>query len=491
LTVLTCDLDVPDQGIANYVNEFLKDPHWIRRLVDTVSFLDYDTLHRRSTVDLEMSTLMRMASTLPFDNECMLVPLAILKKNLLADFDLRDGSGRALTVVPRNLDTYFAWSFLCARAGTALGVAMSEVPRPIRAHLSFIAYRFPDVDDNPFSGPVRSWNPPLVWSVAMLDTWSRLVEQEEFARFLTDFTFSYLLVTQLNFECDVQIVKYSHQQSPNLNAASLSGLIGIVAAEFIIEAPSVGWGRSYHLQIEPPNEMVVTGIFLERYEAVNVPEPTNDAYDTQVGDGFAQVHTGGSIPSGDYHARLLMRVQLPGYLRSLWLSTIFTSLVLFLGDIFLGRLQRAAHSDVEGAVALLLVAPSLITAYLVRPGEHAIASSLLRVHRYLAGTSGLLTYLAAAALVLNWKGFALREIWSIVTSMALLIAVILTVGVDAARNDTRDLNALVGRTYQDFVYAVPRAEPLSLVSCIVQRLKEWSKAGRDWLLRRARGDGRT
>ena len=154
-----------------------------------------------------------------------------------------------------------------------------------------------------------------------------------------------------------------------------------------------------------------------------------------------------------------MRIAIPGYLRSLWLSTVIAALLLVFGEIYLHRLQTAAQSRAEAAVALLLVAPSLITAYLVRPGEHAIASSLMRILRYIGGISGLLTYAAAAVLVLGYKNESLRHIWICLTGLAIFDACIFTIGINETRRDIKSVGNLIGWTFQDNVIEVPIDPP--------------------------------
>jgi hypothetical protein len=168
-----------------------------------------------------------------------LVPLAVLKKSLLASFDLRDASGASLPVVPREIDSFFAWSFLCARAGKALNQSAISLPRIIRSHIKKIVSDFPDEDDEQFRTPVNTWDRKEVWPQTVTEIWDKLLASDDFTGFLTDFTFNYILLSQLAPQPAVQIVKFSHQQSPNLSRASFSELLSFSTPEFQIEAPSI------------------------------------------------------------------------------------------------------------------------------------------------------------------------------------------------------------------------------------------------------------
>src|SRR5688500_2897621 len=106
--MLTCPTTVPDPGIASYVDSFLRDAPWLRRRVETVRFLDIDTVVRRTTLDVGVADVQQATAACPVFPDRPLVPLAMIKKDLLVDFDLRDRGGGALAVVPRDVDTFFA-----------------------------------------------------------------------------------------------------------------------------------------------------------------------------------------------------------------------------------------------------------------------------------------------------------------------------------------------------------------------------------------------
>jgi hypothetical protein len=113
---LKCDVDHPNQPLADFLDLFLAEAPWLRRRVETVAFLDFDTVVRRSTFDIGSGELLDATKHCPLYPERPLVPLTTMKKELLTDFSLRDRSGGALAVAPRDVDTFFAWSLLCLEA---------------------------------------------------------------------------------------------------------------------------------------------------------------------------------------------------------------------------------------------------------------------------------------------------------------------------------------------------------------------------------------
>ena len=82
--------------MALCVDALVKDAGWVRRRVDTVRFVDSATLARSVTLDLDLAQVREAAVAAGFPTHAVPVPLAVLRKGLLLDFDLRDASGEAL-----------------------------------------------------------------------------------------------------------------------------------------------------------------------------------------------------------------------------------------------------------------------------------------------------------------------------------------------------------------------------------------------------------
>jgi multisubunit Na+/H+ antiporter MnhC subunit len=88
-----------------------------------------------------------------------------------------------------------------------------------------------------------------------------------------------------------------------------------------------------------------------------------------------------------------------GYLRSLILASGFNATILGVG-IALHDALTPAGTNIDAAVAVLLVAPGLVSAYLARPGEHVLVGRLVRPLRYALVLSTLAVYVAAGAVIL-------------------------------------------------------------------------------------------
>ncbi len=183
--------------------------------------------------------------------------------------------------------------------------------------------------------------------------------------------------------------------------------------------------------------LIDLGLFRVLNEVSVSPMPAQP-YEARVTPGAAQVHTTSSIDAQDHLLAVRMRVPVLGYLRAVWISSVCNAAVLILGRCLIGRVQDAISNRADAAVALLLLAPSWLAAYLIRPHEHAIASHLLRPMRYLLALAAALSYVAAALLVLNFKGQALRNVWTGLAGAAGTIAMTVTVVIAITARDLKD-----------------------------------------------------
>ena len=89
-----------------------------------------------------------------------------------------------------------------------------------------------------------------------------------------------------------------------------------------------------------------------------------------------------------------------GFLRAALLSSLFTTLVLALVWWRSATLMDPATTNVGAAVALVLTAPSVISLFIIRPGEHALVSNTLLGPRLVLSVEATLPFVGAALFVL-------------------------------------------------------------------------------------------
>jgi hypothetical protein len=99
--------------------------------------------------------------------------------------------------------------------------------------------------------------------------------------------------------------------------------------------------------------------------------------------------------------------------------------------------QAADTPITQGAAAILLVVPTLLSLYIVRPGEHSLTTRLLGGLRFLGVTCSALTAVAAASLVGTDRNTHIDGLWWWLKWTALAIVIALTFSLVASMLSTR------------------------------------------------------
>jgi hypothetical protein len=174
--------------------------------------------------------------------------------------------------------------------------------------------------------------------------------------------------------------------------------LGILTYIFDISTTQAGASASYHFEIDAP-----AGLDLTQITVVPTDLPAGSFQETRrfSSMGHAVIELPEAVGTEGKHLDgIKIRAELTPTLDGLVLSSLtygaVTAIVLTLGLL---NYHRFLHQTSDPAVALLLLAPGLISTFIVRPGEHEFSSRLLRNVRVLAVIPGLLSFCAAAILV--------------------------------------------------------------------------------------------
>jgi hypothetical protein len=97
-------------------------PSWVHRRVESISLEDPETIRRRVSVDFTLFSDLPPLITTGDGDPLFFVPLTLLRKQPLVDFDLRDEEGRALPLLTRE------WNGSLAAA--TLGVLSEGIASP-------------------------------------------------------------------------------------------------------------------------------------------------------------------------------------------------------------------------------------------------------------------------------------------------------------------------------------------------------------------------
>jgi len=238
-------------------------------------------------------------------------------------------------------------------AEEVLGSPLSDRSTAVVTRLRELAHDFPEPNDGPYDDFLDSWEKPNSWASEDHETWKVLLNNEGFSRLLRDFTFNFILLTQVATDSHLQIIKYSYQQYLPFTELWVRERLGLRATELAVIAPSVGWGCSYHLRFEAPTDIALTevGLFRVQRQPVRGPGPA-ESYEARLGAETVQVYTPAGIEAGEHVVAVSMRVQILGYLRAMWLTSLAMATILIAGRGFLNRLETATQQRSDAAIAL-------------------------------------------------------------------------------------------------------------------------------------------
>jgi hypothetical protein len=163
----------------------------------------------------------------------------------------------------------------------------------------------------------------------------------------------------------------------------------------------IGAAASHHIEVEIPGDLQVNYVSLtgKRYTRANVPWQ-----DLKSQDRDCAIRQVGTASSGNIYlselpfARRLgrvsikMRVRRTGFLMGALVTSIIITAVLLALTLLSNHLVNSGSPATP--VAALLLFPSLVAAYIARPGEHIITARMLRWARFSLVGNAALPFLA-------------------------------------------------------------------------------------------------
>lgn len=389
-------------------------PTWIRRRVESVSFLDARSMRRRVSLDFEIPDESVSPGRPP-----PAIPLALLEKRPLVNFDLRDETGASLTVLTKEENGFAAWSALARIAQHEAHVVFGEkktLPPEILSDLRRVAG----------SSGLRALD-ALQHLGGDVDPDLRTALQSSpfFMDFANSLAQAFLLLTPTDDPPGTaRIAKFSYAQPlefpPETRWQRFAGQVGIQAAEYGFRIPAIGESESYHFEFACPPGLAIAAaelvVFEDSPEGHDEDAPEGvadefevDAYPAQLVGSLAHVYVSGKSAEFVGIARVWLTFPTEGLLRAgLAVGALGAGIFLFFlwGD----RIER-----IEGnaPAALLLAIPSLVAAFLVRPGEHGMATNLLTGLRAEVAAAGATAYVGAMVVIGGIEGVALINTWRI------------------------------------------------------------------------------
>jgi hypothetical protein len=297
----------------------------------------------------------------------VLVPLALIGKDTLRDFDISLLDGRVLPVLGR-----------AENGSAALAALTSELVGPAGFQCHSIMSALAQIV---FGNPADAI--PLVEELLDFGTVSGVsisspASISQFgARLARDLAENFLLIALVP-DSDLearQVIKYSfHWQvrlkssnETRLNRFLMLGGWSSVPLELELSGPDSA--ASYHLEVHAPPGLLTAGLSLPAGSG-SQPVGADETLDV-----VAHAHAGYVEPPAG-PALLQLVVPITGIRALTTLVLFYTAAVMGLA-LGLPNAKNALLDASDGAAAILLAVPAVVVALLVRPGENAIAASVL------------------------------------------------------------------------------------------------------------------
>jgi hypothetical protein len=407
----TGELSADDRKQVGATTATLLDngPEWIHRRVETLTFVDERVVRRHLSVDFTLPKWIKTSVRMPRGEEVLFVPVTLLERRDAAmNFDVRDEQGTALPLVTRREDTQLTGAALTELAVRALRRhhVRERLHPEIVAAIAFSTTRIYR-DALPY---IRSLISPMSseWGVLSADSAPQrhtLRKDDTFCDFLGAFATSSLAFVPLVGAAGAhRILKLTLEEEVHISQ-SLMSLIGWSSTVLIAPLPLVGLAETYHVQLTPPENVEFT-------EAGIAARRPSEFIRTSVGENVASnIDTYRQFSGGPrrsvhlYQPRshqiaggttwFAMRPERGGLLFGATAAALLITAMMTLFDLDTDAVVRQPSS----ASSLLLLAPGLVAAYLLRPGEHAMARRLLRAARLFLIVASATTFAAAAVLV--------------------------------------------------------------------------------------------
>lgn len=382
---MTDESQEPDLLLGGALALLLLEQHnWMHRRVETVAFIDDRTLRRRVSVDFSLpeDDYLRLSSG------DTIMPLAFLDKQVLVGLDVIDASGSSLPLLTKQQNAFLAWSVLASLADFALEEKGEGLTEELTARLWEIAAGDPDGAND----ALRSLEEAESGRAE-----ARLSNEWMFMSLATDLASRFLMICPVEGDPDSRsVIKFSYVTSFD-NEPGLAGWLeraaskmGWIPAEFILDAPAVGEGASYHFEFICPPELVVSNI----EATVLLPDDIAGTEGSCSGQR-GHIYLGSQPPSSSALVSVWLRPPRAGLLRAALGVTAgtFALLIFFLlGD-------RVARIEPSESIAVLLSVPAVISTFIVRPGEHRLATGLLSGVRAAVVVSGTAALVGAVLIV--------------------------------------------------------------------------------------------
>jgi hypothetical protein len=464
------DVDVKEERVGLALMQLMADAadscptsRWVHRRVAQLEFLDTRAVRWRISVDFSVPEMAPAIDSSPL----VMVPIARWRKSKLVKMDFRDEQGAAIPLLTAEENSRFMvaalyrWAATILHPGKPENLAPGEISVP---ELTKIVLAAPDQGPPKHRAPFktllralglrrffargRNKNKPPTADDKIRELLKRvsndnshiieaLFANRAFRSMLYELSEnSVVLALVENKPGTRRILKLAFEsavifQSPRGRGRNVRQAFGL--RDWRLQVMLGGRGGSGHLEVAAPAGVDISKIIAEpTFVTPQESDQTNPQKDVQDPDEIRTAgktpHVALRVPAGArrFRATIYLRVSRTGWL----IGSCLVAFVIFV-SMLVGRAQIAAvfksNSDVPGTAATLLLALlGVVATYLIRPGEHPLATRLLRAARDLIMADVAVVLFAVGDLLLHSGKKVPSPYWDGLTSFSGLVWLVLT-----------------------------------------------------------------
>jgi hypothetical protein len=371
------------------------EDRWIHRRVETIDLLAQELVRRQVTVDFTLpEPLLDELAMGPEGPWC--VPIAILEKQPLRNFDLREHD-EWRPILGASSGGPIAAGLVTAAA--RLAIAPAALEPQVASRLALIARSEPDA--------ARAAMNDLRGHAGHAPQIAQILADETSGYFLATFAESYMLIALLAQPDGRRILKYAYDQhlrpvhGPAGRARRVARRLGWTPLGIDVAVPTAAHTASYHAEVVVPEEL--------RLDAWILDARTGQVLSTDIERGVDRASLHAPRVALDAEPLLVTAIRAErADLPTLALATSAVTALLLLIGASLGDLGSPTAGS---SVALLLAGSVLFATAVARSGEHRLVRGIFAGPRWLLSIVAVMALTAAASVAFG-AGDGLRDaIW--------------------------------------------------------------------------------
>lgn len=398
---------------------------WIHRRVESVAFYDNTTVAYRVSVDLTIPDVAPVVAPTSGGVGLRLLPVTMLRKEPLANLDVRDASGRSLPILTskQNSDLSLAMLLVWARSilqGDVPEPIVNDLDRLVRCSAAEASRAYVSLEEGPAAG--ADAERAILFSAA----------EESFAALANDLSEHFVFIVGIAAEPgERHVLKFSYDVSYQVGPYAsvprrIAERLGLAASSVEFELVAPVPAASHHFEVVKPPDVDVAYLTATRPGA-------DKALRVEGGAQHVHAHLGQVLEGEAVAVTVGLLAERRGWLRGCWATaTAITALLVFLA-VHLPVVTPIAEDGPRMAAStgapLLLAVAGLAASLLNRPREHALATDLLWVLRLVVAAPPLAAFGLAAALTVGPPRIVIPVVCWVLTAVSASAAAVVTVAV--------------------------------------------------------------